>query len=134
MKVISTRTHGVLDYLTGVALLALPRLMGWSSQTTLLLTCLAIGTVVYSSLTRYQLGAMKVLPMKSHLVLDFMSGVLLCAAPFFLNESGTARIVLIGLGVFEILASLVTQPRSALEEDTAFRGASDLPQRPHSAR
>ena len=52
MKVISTRTHGVLDYLMAVALLALPRLLGWSSQTTLLLTCLAIGTLVYSLLTR----------------------------------------------------------------------------------
>ena len=77
---------------------------------------------------------MKVLPMKGHLVLDSISGVLLCAAPLFIHKPGTVRIVLTALVLFETQASVMTQPRSSLEEDTAFRGVPDLPQRPHSAR
>ena len=95
-------------------LFALPRLLEWSAPLTLLLTCLAAGTLVYSLLTRYELGLFKVLPMPAHLALDFMSGVALCAAPFILDAESTARIVLVALGLFEIMASLMTQPQPAL--------------------
>ena len=70
MKLLSTRTHGVVDYLTAGTLLALPRAMGWGDRVTNLLTGAALGTVAYSLLTRYELGAVKVLPMKAHLALD----------------------------------------------------------------
>ena len=98
MKPISTRAHGVLDYLTAGTLLALPRMMGWGPGATRLLT-------------RYELGLVKKLPMKGHLALDGMSGALLCVAPFLLldEDEGDATGPLVGLGLFEIVVPLLTQ-------------------------
>ncbi len=109
MKLFSTKTHGVLDYTSVVALLALPRTMGWSKPVTNILTASALGTLVYSLLTRYELGARKVLPVKTHLGLDALSGLLLAIAPFvFLREKQNVNTTLLGIGLFEISAALLT--------------------------
>ena len=117
MKLFSTRVHGVLDYLTAGMLFALPRVFGWSEAVTRLLTNASIGTLVYSVLTRYELGLIKVLPMKGHLTLDALSGGLLCAAPFtFLDEDTPVTGALVGLGAFEIMAALITETEPSFGE------------------
>ncbi len=110
MKLFSTKVHGVLDYLTSATLPALPRMLGWSQGVTTLLTVAGGSALVYSLLTRYELGLVKVLPMKAHLALDFMSGATLCAGPLlFPDEETSVKGALIGLGLFEIGASLMTE-------------------------
>ncbi len=118
MKLFSTRTHGVLDYSSVVLLSTLPRTLGWGKTVTRLLTGSALATLVYSLVTRYELGAVKVLPMPTHLALDAASGVGLClAAGILAHEPRPVRLVLLGLGLFEITASLTTetQPRTETE-------------------
>ncbi len=110
MKLFSTRTHGVLDYSSVVLLLALPRALGWSRPVTNLLTGSALATLVYSLLTRYELGAAKLLPMPAHLALDRTSGLALgAAAGLMAGEPGAVRAALLGLGLFEVAASLTTE-------------------------
>ena len=110
MRFVSTRTHGILDYLSVGTLLALPRLLGWSKDVTRLLTGAAVGTLGYSLLTRYELGAVKTLPMQAHLTLDGMSGALLCGAPLlFPDEDGSVTGALVALGLFELGAALTTE-------------------------
>jgi hypothetical protein len=115
-KPISTRMHGVLDYLTAGTLLALPRLLGWKGPVAQVLTGAAVGTLAYSALTRYELAPVKILPMKAHLALDGMSGLLFAAAPLlFPDEDDTTKGILAGIGLFEIAASLLTRTRPADE-------------------
>ena len=110
MKLFSTRTHGVLDYSSVVLLLVLPRVLGWSRASTNLLTGSALATLVYSLLTRYELGAVKWLPMPAHLTLDRTSGLALCAAAGMMTGEPTpVRASLLGLGLFEVTASLTTE-------------------------
>lgn len=117
MGIISTRTHGVLDYLTAGTLFALPRAMGWSEGARSLLTNMAIGTVGYSLLTRYELGLFKVLPMTGHLLIDAMSGALLCGAPFvLLEEDSDVTAAFVALGVFEIAAAVMSDREPSLKE------------------
>jgi len=114
LKLFSTRTHGVLDYASVVLLLALPRALGWSRLVTNLLTGSALATLVYSLVTRYELGPIKLLPMPAHLAMDRTSGLTLCgAAGLMAGEPGGVRAALLGLGLFEVTASLTTetQPR-----------------------
>lgn len=112
MKLFSTKTHGILDYLTAGLLFALPRILGWRESTTQLLTSAALGTVGYSLLTAYELGAVKTLPMQTHLSLDAMQGFLLGTAPFlFLKEDKTVTASLVGIGLFELFAALNTEAR-----------------------
>jgi hypothetical protein len=110
MALLSTRTHGILDFASAGTLVALPRMLGWSEGVTRLLTNAGVGALVYSLLTRYEFGVVKVLPMKAHLALDAMSGVtLVCSPLFFPDEDANVRATLIGLGVFEIIAALSTE-------------------------
>jgi len=111
MARMSTKAHGVLDFLTAGTLAALPRMLGWGDRLTNTMTTLAIGTVGYSLLTNYEFGLIRVLPMRAHLAIDAMSGVGLCAASaLFPEEDDETRKALIALGLFEIAASLMTRP------------------------
>lgn len=84
LRVIPTQVHGVLDYLTGGALLAAPGLLGLQDEprAALALRLAGGGATIYSLLTDYELGLLKVLPMPAHLALDAMSGVLLASSPW----------------------------------------------------
>src|ERR687886_2946987 len=90
LRVIPTSVHGVLDYVTGSALLAAPELFGLKDVPPAALTPRLAGTgaTAYSLLTDYELGAVRLLPMRVHLVLDAASGALLAAAPW---AFGSAR-------------------------------------------
>lgn len=130
MKVIPTRIHGILDYLSVVALFALPRLLDAGQNATTLFTLVGITALIYTLLTRFELGAFKVLPMKVHLLLDMMSGLLLLAAPFFLvrGENDAVRMALIVMGVLEIGAAFLTQTHSENERTPMTRtDVSGLP-------
>ena len=108
--VISTKTHGVLDYASAGALVALPRLLGLNRQATTLLTGAGLGTLVYSLLTDYELGAVRALPMQAHLALDAGSGAMLALASLLLpGQSTGVRSLLLGLGAFELFASASTE-------------------------
>jgi hypothetical protein len=119
-KLFSTKTHGALDYLTVGTLLTLPRAMGWSSGVTQWLTGMALGTLTYSAVTRYELGLLKWLPVKGHLTLDALNGGLFCMAPLiFPNESSTVKATLVGMGLFEIMASLTTETEPSFAEQSS---------------
>jgi hypothetical protein len=114
MKIIPTKVHGVLDYLTSGALLALPRLLGWSPSVTRMMTGAALGTVGYSGLTNYELGILGLLPMPAHLVLDTLNGALFCAGPLlFPDEDASVRGSLVGIGLFELAVTLLSQSQPA---------------------
>ena len=117
VRFIPTSVHGMLDYLTGSVLLAAPELFGLKDvpSSALAPRLAGGGAAAYSLLTDYELGAVKVLPMPAHLVLDAASGALLVASPwlFGFSRSGSRYwIPHVVVGAFEILAALTseTQP------------------------
>jgi hypothetical protein len=114
----------VLDYLTGLALIAIPLLFNWPQPEATIFMVLGGGALVYSLITRYELGVFKLLPMPVHLVLDLLSGLFLVAAPFI----GLVREDLQGwfwaFGIFEIAAALLTSTRPHLADDDHAAGAT----------
>ena len=123
-KPVSTKLHGVLDYLSVGTLLAVPRLLGWSPKLTTLLTGSAVLTLGASLLTKYELGLCKVLPMPGHLALDGLTAAAHAAAPFLLlndeeKQRGNALPILLGLVAFEAGAALLTQTQPSLPEQPA---------------
>jgi hypothetical protein len=114
MALFSTKTHGILDFATAGTLVALPRMLGWDKTVTSVMTTAAIGTVVYSLVTKYEFGLVKLLPMKGHLALDAMSGAMFCGAPLlFPDEDTSVKAILVGLGVFELIAATTTDTTSS---------------------
>ncbi len=116
-KLFSTRTHGVLDYLTVAQLFSVPRIFGWSEGATQWMTGMSLGTLANSVVTRYEYGPLKLMPMQGHLAVDFLQGLLFCAFPLlFPKESTGVKATVVGFGVFSIFASLSTETEPSYGE------------------
>ena len=110
MKLFSTKVHGMLDYGTVVNLPVLFRLLRGGEDTVRLADAGALAVLVYSLMTRYELGVFKVLPMQGHLALDAVLGAVFCAAARRQTEErASVREALAGLGLFSLLASVSTE-------------------------
>ena len=115
-RVIPTQAHAVLDYVTGGALVAAPRLLGLSGTTAGKVLALAGGIATAQSLmTDYELGLVKVIPMRAHLTLDALSGAMVAASPWLFGfaNSGGKRYWLphVLVGANEIMAAALTKTR-----------------------
>ena len=118
MKVFSTQVHGVLDYLTVLTLPTLPRLFGWDAPTTRFCDGAALAVLAYSLTTNYEMGAAKMLPMKTHLALDAALGATLLAAAARREDTDqAAQAILAGLGLFSLFASASTETTSGTETE-----------------
>jgi hypothetical protein len=113
MKIIDTKTHGYLDYLMGALLIASPWLFNFyrGGAETWVPVILGIGTILYSMMTNYELGLMKAMSMRAHLAMDFVGGAILAVSPWVFGFSEFVFWPHLILGVFEIMASLMTDPR-----------------------
>ena len=112
LRMISTKVHGVLDYLVGVLLIVLPTLLGFSSQglETWTMVGLGIATLVYSLLTRYELGLVRLLSMPLHLGIDLISGLLLTFSPWLFGFADRVFLPHVIAGIAEIAVFLLSTP------------------------
>ena len=114
MRFIPTKVHGMLDYIMGVVLIAAPFVLGFSDAdnraAVWVPVMLGVGALLYSLMTDYELGAMRVIPMSGHLGLDIASGLFLAASPWIFGFNGEWYMwphVIAGL--LEVGAGLFTQ-------------------------
>ena len=100
----------MVDYLFAASTYALPRVLPASEGARVLLTGSSLGVVGMSALTDYELGLVKVLPMKGHVALDLALGALLVAAPLLLREEdGRVRAAVAGMGALGAVVALRTE-------------------------
>lgn len=124
MAHISTRTHGIIDYITGASLIALPLLLAKRSdrpEVTIPLV-MGAGSLVYSALTDYELGLEKVLSMRTHLYIDIANAALMTASPwiFGFNRRTWLPHVMVGLG--ELAVALNTAMYTEEESNRLANG------------
>jgi len=113
-KPISRKMHGVAaDYPYAVLTAAAPLLVGFKKDKTPSLLAYILGgtTLVSSLLTRYEAGAVKKMPFKTHLLLDKVAGVAALAAPWALGfaKNKKARNTFIGIGALALAVTLLTK-------------------------
>ena len=111
MRFLPTRLHGVIDYLWGAALLTTPWLLGYADVPAAkwLALVFGIGAFLYSAVTDYELGLLRILPMPVHLALDGLGGVFLAASPWIFGFSDRVFGPHLAFGLFSVVASLVTR-------------------------
>lgn len=129
IRFVPTRVHGVFDYIGGIGLILAPFVFGFFNVggiAVILPMVLGVGLLVYSLLTRYELGipAVKFIPMPYHLVFDFVAAALLAASPFlfgFYHNTPNVWLPHLILGLVVIVLVLVsqTQPRGQMAKATA---------------
>ena len=110
MRFIPTKVHGVIDYLIGLVLIAAPWIFGFADGTVAQWVPIVLGAVViiYSLLTRYELGVTDTIPLNVHLWLDAIGGVILAASPWVLGFSDVVWMPHLIVGVVEIVLALLT--------------------------
>ncbi|WP_026464065.1 SPW repeat protein [Adhaeribacter aquaticus] len=111
MRFISTRVHGVLDYLMGALLIASPWLLNFDNggAETWVPVILGITMILQALMTNYELGAFKSMSMATHLRLDFFAGLFLAASPWIFGFSDYVWQPHLILGLMEVAASLTTR-------------------------
>lgn len=114
MRFITTRTHGVLDYVVGLLLIASPWLFGFADGGAAQWVPIAVGlgNIAYSLLTDYELGLTPLFSMPAHLMLDLAAGVLLAVSPWLFGFAAVVWVPHLVIGLFEIGASLMTERES----------------------
>jgi hypothetical protein len=113
MRFIPTRIHGFLDYLMAVLLIASPWLFGFADQRVAqwIPIILGVGIIVYSLITRYELGVAGVISMRTHLWLDAAGGFLLAVSPWLFGFAELVWLPHLILGLLEIGAAATTKTR-----------------------
>lgn len=113
MRVIPTRIHGVIDYLWGALLLASPWLLNYAryEEETWIAVAFGIGAIVYSLLTDYEMGAVGVLSMPTHLGIDVVASAALALSPWLLGFSDHVWAPHVTFGLLGIATALMTKTR-----------------------
>ena len=123
MRFLSTRIHGVMDYAMGILLLASPYLFGFATGGVKqwLPMILGVAMIGMSLLTRYEWGAIRMIPMPVHLAMDGLSGALLAVSPWLFGFSGVVFLPHLVLGLIELGTSLMTETRSDADDTLTAR-------------
>ena len=125
MRFIPTKVHGILDYVVAIALMLAPWIFGFAGlggPAVIIPIVLGVGLFLYSLLTRYELGAVKLIAMPIHLVFDLVALIFLIASPFifgFINEAPNAWLPHIVVGVAVIIVVAFSQPTPGRSVTTA---------------
>ena len=115
MRFIPTRLHGVIDYLWGLSLLASPWVLGYADVPAAkwLAIVFGAGAILYSMITAYELGLVRILSMPLHLIVDGAGGAFLAASPFLFGFADRIAWPHVGFGLFSVAASLITRTAPA---------------------
>ena len=115
MRFLPTRIHGVIDYIWGVLLLASPWIFGFADggAAQWVAVVVGLGAIAYSAVTDYELGLVRLAPMRLHLLLDGLGGALLAASPWILGFADRVYGPHLAFGLFAVVASLITQTEPA---------------------
>jgi hypothetical protein len=111
---ISSRLHGILDYTTAATLVAAPALLGLGGTPAgRILRGAGATHAGYSAVTRYELGAVKLLPYRAHLALDAVAAIGLTASPWLFGTARRGRahwLPHVVFGIYELGAVALSDP------------------------
>lgn len=121
MKVISTRVHGVLDYLVGALLIAAPWIFDFADNGPAMWVPIIIGamSIVMALITDFELSVAKIIPMRVHLMMDVLAGLLLAASPWLFGFADYVYLPHLVVGLTKVVVVILSErvPRT----DTANR-------------
>jgi type IV secretory pathway VirB2 component (pilin) len=115
MRFIPTRIHGILDYLVGIILIAAPWLLDFNRGGAETWVPVIIGIVILlqTIMTDFEVGMVRMIPMGTHLTMDFFIGLFLAASPWLFGFADFVWVPHVIFGVVAILASLTTHTAPA---------------------
>ena len=115
--------HGLLEYVLGIALIALPLILGYDSgSATAASIVLGVLVLFLAATTSWTTSLVNQIPLPVHILLDYALAAVLIASPFLFSfsDESTPTAVFIALGVAHLLISIGTRYRKedAIEPGT----------------
>lgn len=108
LKVLNPTLHGALDYALAFAFLFIPGVLGFPNTAASVSQVVGVAYLGVSLLTRYPLGALKLIPFPVHGALEAVMAVAWIAIPWVFHFSGdtAARLffVVAGVGLLSVVA------------------------------
>lgn len=119
-KPISRKAHGFAEYAFVPLSSAAPELFSFTDEPRAKQLCRTIGAGVMLSalVTRAEWGVVKIVPFKTHLLVDFSLGIFALAAPrlFGFSHSRNAARTFLALGITSLVIPLLTQNKEMKDE------------------
>lgn len=123
---ISRNQHILTDYLLGPVIVLAPILVGFRTDTTPTMLCFVIGALVFAAtlMTRTELGLLRIVPFRMHLMGDVLGGALFLAAPwvFGFSTDMLARNTFLAFGALILGATALTKPVNMPDGEMPFLG------------
>lgn len=121
MKFISSKVHTIIGLLVGIVLLLAPTLFGFTDNQAASMIPMYVGIFIIVSelVTTSQLSPLKLVPMRVHLVLDYLTGIFLALSPWlfgFSNASANAWVPHVVVGILVVGYAAFTNPMVDSEE------------------
>lgn len=120
MRVLSTRLHGILDYVTGILLMSSPWLfdfyMGGAESLVPFVTGLFM--IGYSAVTRYEaglLGAGKGISLQAHFNLDVLTAIFTGFSPWLFGFGDLVFLPHFAMGLLIVMLSIITDRITAAQ-------------------
>jgi hypothetical protein len=115
MRFLSTRLHGAADYVMSIVLLAWPTATGVDAHSPFGWAVAAVGVCIFlfSMFTDYEYGVLRILPIRLHLALDAIAGIVLVAIGILAGLRTWMWLVVSIFGAMELLAVLLTRPQAS---------------------
>jgi hypothetical protein len=111
-RIITPRVHGLLDYMSAIVLILAPSVLEFNEVSPYAYWLSVIAGVIlilYSLMTDYDFSIGMLIPLKTHLVIDFSAGVLFILWPFIFDFTGLALAYYLVMGFGILLVVGLTQ-------------------------
>lgn len=115
MRVLRPTIHGILDYAVVIAFALAPALLGLSGLPATVSYLLAGIHLLLTLVTAFPLGAVKLVPLPLHGVIELVVSIVLVALPWILRftQDTLARDFYVGAGALIFLVWLITDYTAA---------------------
>lgn len=114
ISLIPTKLHGILDYIVSSILILLPWIAGFTiyNGACWVMVILGILGIIYSLMTRYELGYVGLISMQTHLIFDTILGLFLMTSPWLLNFAQYVYSPHVIAGAVILVVVIFTRPDS----------------------
>ena len=120
-RIITPRVHGLLDYMSAIVLILAPSVLELNEVSPYAYWLSVIAGVIlilYSLMTDYDFSIGMLIPLKTHLVIDFSAGVLFILWPFIFDFTGLALAyyLVMGFGILLVVGLTQSDEESQLNQ------------------
>ena len=120
-RIITSRVHGLLDYMSAIVLILAPSVLEFNEVSPYAYWLSVIAGVIlilYSLMTDYDFSIGILIPLKTHLVIDFSAGVLFILWPFIFDFTGLALAyyLVMGFGILLVVGLTQSDEESQLNQ------------------